>query len=65
MPRTGRPKSDNPKSLRFELRLTEADAERLQGCAEVLHTNRTNVILKGISLVEAEIKAKEIEQALD
>lgn len=58
MIRTGRPKSDNPKNVRLEIRLTKSDADRLQNCADKLHTSRTEVILKGIGLVEKEIQEK-------
>lgn len=57
-PRTGRPKSDNPKNVRLEIRLTQQDADRLQKCSEVLNITRTDVILKGIDLVEAELNKK-------
>ncbi len=57
-PRTGRPKSDNPKNVRLEIRLTQHDAERLQKCADALNITRTDVILKGIDLVEAELNKK-------
>lgn len=57
-PRTGRPKSDNPKNVRLEIRLTQRDAERLQKCSDMLNTTRTGVILKGIDLVEAELNKK-------
>lgn len=29
-PRTGRPKIDNPKNVRFEIRLTQDESERLK-----------------------------------
>ena len=57
-PRTGRPKSDNPKNVRLEIRLTQQDADRLQKCSDVLNITRTDVILKGIDLVEAELNKK-------
>ena len=57
-PRTGRPKSHNPKNVRLEIRLTQHDADRLQKCSDVLNITRTDVILKGIDLVEAELNKK-------
>lgn len=57
-PKTGRPKSDNPKNVRLEIRLTQQDADRLQKCSDVLNITRTDVILKGIDLVEAELNKK-------
>ena len=62
MPRTGRPKSDNPKNINLNIRLTKTDADRLQKYADTMQTSRTDVILQGLNLVEVELK-KQIEQA--
>ena len=62
MPRTGRPKSDNPKNINLNIRLTKNDADRLQKCANTMQTSRTDVILQGLDLVEVKLK-KQIEQA--
>ena len=62
MPRTGRPKSDNPKNINLNIRLTKTDADRLQKYADTLRTSRTDVILRGLNLVEVELN-KQIEQA--
>lgn len=53
----GRPKSVNPKNVRLEIRLTQDEAERLQRCADALGTTRTDVLKRGIKLIEDEIKA--------
>jgi hypothetical protein len=55
-PRTGRPKTDNPKNVRLELRLTKGTAKKLQDCADTLGTSRTEVITQGIDLVEERLK---------
>lgn len=57
MARMGRPKSVNPKNVRLEIRLTQDEAERLQRCADALGTTRTDVLKRGIKLIEDEIKA--------
>jgi hypothetical protein fuD12_10922 len=57
MARTGRPKSENPQNVRLEIRLTQDEAERLQRCADALGTTRTDVLKRGIKLIEDEIKA--------
>ena len=57
-PRTGRPKSENPKNIRLEIRLTNEQANKLQYCANILKTTRTSVILKGIDLVKSDIEKK-------
>lgn len=60
-PRTGRPpKSDEPKKISLQLRLTQTTADNLQRCASELRISRTEVIEKGINLVCEEIgKEKE------
>jgi len=55
-PRTGRPHKDITKSVSLGLRITKATADKLQQCADVLNVSRTEIIEKGIDLVEAEIK---------
>lgn len=55
-PRTGRPKSDNPKSDRLEIRMTKEESERLIKCSKELGISRTDVLMKGLSLVESELK---------
>ena len=58
-PSKGRPPIDNPKKMRFEIRLTVKQAEMLAECAEKLPMTRTDVINKGVEMVKAEIdKAK-------
>lgn len=52
----GRPPVDNPKNVRLEIRLTKEEAELLQQCANELKITRTEVINKGVKLVEAQIK---------
>ena len=54
----GRPKIENPKNIRLEIRLTEKQNKTLNECAEKLNVNRTDVIIKGIELVKEEIKKK-------
>ena len=51
MVRLGRPKTENPKNIRLEIRLTEAEAIKLQYCAERLNTNRTGVLMQGLRLM--------------
>ena len=57
-PRTGRPKSDNPKCERMEIRMTKEEAERLSICANTLAVSKANVLMKGLALVEKEIEKK-------
>lgn len=55
MKRLGRPKSDNPKKIRLEIKLTQSESNKLQKCAETLQTSKSAVVLRGIDLVEAEL----------
>lgn len=57
-PTKGRPPIDNPKKVRLEIRLTEAQAETLSECAEKLQVTRTDVINKGVAMVKAELDKK-------
>ncbi len=54
----GRPKSNNPKNVRLEIRLTQNENELLEKCAEKLNATKTEVINKGIALVKEELDKK-------
>lgn len=54
----GRPKSDNPKNVRLEIRLTQNENELLEECSEKLNTTKTEVIKMGIRFVKEEINKK-------
>lgn len=55
-PRTGRPHKDVTKNVSLGLRLTQETADKLQRCAKTLGISRTEVIEKGIDLVEKDMK---------
>ena len=55
-PRTGRPPKEVTKDVNLGLRITKETAEKLQWCAEKLNVSRTEVIEKGIDLVERSLK---------
>lgn len=55
-PRTGRPPKEVTKDVSLGLRITKETAEKLQWCAEKLNVSRTEVIEKGIDLVERSLK---------
>ena len=55
-PKTGRPHQDIAKRVNLGLRLTKETADKLQRCAETLGISRTEVIEKGIDLVDETIK---------
>lgn len=50
-----RPKSDKSKNMRFEIRITSETADKLEYCADKLHTSKSEVIHKGIDLVKEQI----------
>lgn len=54
----GRPKIENPKSERLEIRLTKEEAEDIQFCAEKLNTNKSEAIKIGIKRLKEELNKK-------
>ena len=54
----GRPKIENPKNVRLEIRLTKQENELLSECAEKMQTTKTEVINKGVRLVKKELDNK-------
>ena len=57
-PRMGRPPKENPRNVNLNLRLTREEADLIQECADSLNTTRTEVIVKGVKLVRAELDKK-------
>ncbi len=58
-PRTGRPpKGKAPRKINLNIRVNDDEAKLIQDCANRLDTTRTEVILKGVKMVEAELDAK-------
>lgn len=56
-PRTGRPpKLGKTKEVSLQMRITKETADKLQKCADELAISRTEVIEKGIDLVDEQIK---------
>lgn len=54
-PRTGRPKSENSKHKRVEIRLTDDEFKIIDSCAAQLSTTRTDVIMQGVKLLKSKI----------
>lgn len=50
-PRTGRPKSDNPKSEEIKIRATKEDKQLLRTCCERLGQTQYDVVMSGIKKV--------------
>ncbi len=55
-PRTGRPKSENPKSITKRARMTVEDVEKLQYCCEKTGKSESDIIRLGIEMVYGELK---------
>jgi len=47
-PRTGRPPSDNPKTLSTRIRLSDDDKKMLEHCCKVYGFTKAEVIRQGI-----------------
>nr|WP_288830463.1 ribbon-helix-helix protein, CopG family [uncultured Clostridium sp.] len=55
-PRTGRPKSDNPKSTQLTVRLNDETLDKLDEVAEVNSESRVQVIRRGIEKLHSELE---------
>lgn len=53
-PRTGRPKSEKPKTIEVKARIDEETNKRLVDYCDKNRTSRTEVVRKGIDLVLGE-----------
>lgn len=57
-PWMGRPPKANPRNVNLNLRLTREEADLIQACADSLNTTRTEVIVRGVKLVRADLDKK-------
>ncbi len=57
-PRTGRPKSENPKDARIGVRLDEETVRKLDEVANIKHESRSQVIRRGIEREYEDINKK-------
>lgn len=55
-PRTGRPKSDNPKNTQVKFLADRQTVEDLDFCCEKLQKTKSDIIRMGIQKVKAEVK---------
>lgn len=55
-PRTGRPKSDNPKSERITVRLDSECSETLNAYCEQERVEKAEAIRRGINKLKSDIK---------
>ena len=54
--KTGRPKSETPKDTMQRVRLDESYCQKLEQCAAKLNLSKSDVVRRGIDLVEKSIK---------
>lgn len=54
----GRPKIENPRNKRLEIRLTEEELQKINKCSELLGKTRTDTIMEGIKKLEVELNKK-------
>lgn len=57
----GRPPKENPRNVNLNIRITKDEANRIQKCADELELTRTDTIMRGIGLVEKELKGNKKE----
>ncbi len=55
-PKMGRPKSENPRCINLNIRLTKDEAQQIQECAELFKMSRTDTIIKGIRILKSTVK---------
>lgn len=54
----GRPKSENPRNVNLNIRITKNESEEIKECAEMLKTTRTDAIMIGIRMVKEKLSKK-------
>lgn len=54
-PKIGRPKSENPRNIRLEIRLSKQEDEMLAECTKLLNTTKTDVIVQGIQMIKLKL----------
>ena len=55
-PKTGRPKIENPKLKRLNIRLSDESFNDLELCSEKMNISKTKVVEIGIQKVKSELK---------
>lgn len=54
-PRTGRPKSDNPKNIQLKIRADKDLISELDYCCQALDKNRSDIIRLGIKRIKNDL----------
>lgn len=58
-PKIGRPRSDNPRQMRVETKMTVAELEKLDYCCKISGKSRSEAIREGIDTIYAKLKSHE------
>jgi len=58
-PRTGRPKSDNPKDIQLKIRADKQTIDDLNFCCKESNLTRSDVIRLGIQKIKEDLENKE------
>lgn len=54
-PRTGRPKSDDPKNIQLKIRADKKTIEDLDYCCQKTKSTRSDIVRKGIQRVKKDL----------
>lgn len=57
-PRTGRPKSDNPKDIQLKIRADKQTIDDLDFCCKETNLSRSDIIRLGIQKVKEDLENK-------
>ncbi|MBR1580093.1 MAG: hypothetical protein IJ668_06310 [Selenomonadaceae bacterium] len=59
MARMGRPPIADPRHSNFTVRMTASEAMSLRKCAEALQLTKTEILMRGLRLAEAEVQKRQ------
>lgn len=58
-PRTGRPpKGEQTRTQKITIRISNQESQKIQECADKMHSSRTDAIVAGIDLLKADLGKK-------
>lgn len=55
-PKTGRPKKDDARDKKLNIRLRQDELDLIEKCANQLRKSRTDAIMTGVSLLERSLE---------
>lgn len=58
-PRTGRPpKGKESRTEKINIRVSKSEVKKIQDCADIMETTRTDAIMCGIDLLKSKLEEK-------